>query len=72
MVNCVYISCTQAVERAKETISSLDAKQEGVVVEEMAVGGSSKVSQVLSLGQILSSCLYNLSDLEYLCKVWED
>ena len=33
----------QAVERAKEIIASLDAEKEGVVVEEMTVGGNSKV-----------------------------
>ena len=35
---------SQAVERAKEIISGLDAQKEGVVVEEMVVGGNSKVS----------------------------
>ena len=33
----------QAVDHAKEIISGLDVQQEGVVVEEMTVGGNSKV-----------------------------
>ena len=39
----LIILSSQAVERAKEIIAGLDTQKESVVVEEMAVGGNSKV-----------------------------
>ena len=47
----------QAVERAKEIIAGLDLQKETVVVEEMMVGGNSKVSLLI----ILSSSVLSLS-----------
>ena len=43
------LSNVQAVEHAKEIIAGLDVQQDGVVVEEVAVGGNSKVNHLASV-----------------------